>query len=285
MLTPCSRRLRCCLMLAFSTSLLGCAVHPYRAGVDLKTDRDVGLRPGEAQVQRGQPVLLVDSIGWLIGAPSKLLFLDHRIDNHDVSAETEQALTQYLALNGLDRVKVHVNRYDPGDDWSRLHRNESVGGLWRYTLGTIWVLHDTLIPGRLIGGDSYNPFTNTIRLYSDNPAIALREGAHAKAIAQTEWKGTSTAAAMLPLVPLFTESRALGDVLGYVAEHRRDLEQEAYETLYPSYAIGAPGALALGMTPVDRYMLQAVFAVPGHILGQVRSAQVPDRRETAFTGP
>jgi len=285
MITRLTVRLCCGLLLVFSTTLLGCAVHPYRAGVDLKTDLDVALRPGEAQVERGEPVLLVDSIGWLIGAPSKLLFLDHRIDNHDVSAETEQALTQYLALNGLDRVKVHVNRYDPGDDWSRLFRNESVGGFWKYTLGSIWVLHDTLIPGRLIGGDSYNPFTNTIRLYSDNPAIALREGAHAKAIAQTKWKGTATAAAMLPLVPLFSESRAVGDVLGYVAEHRSDLEQEAYETLYPSYAIGAPGALALGMTPVDRFLLQAAFAVPGHILGQVRSAQVPDRRETALAGP
>jgi len=282
MLTGLPPRLHCGLMLVFGTTLLGCAVHPYRAGVDLKTDLDLALQPGEAQVERGEPVLLVDSIGWLIGVPSKLLFLDHRIDNHDVSAETEQALAQYLALNGLDRVKVHVNRYDPGDDWSRLLRNESVGGLWRFTLGTIWVLHDTLIPGRLIGGDSYNPFTNTIRLYSDNPAIALREGAHAKAIAQTEWKGTSTAMAMLPLVPLFTESRAVGDVLGYVAEHRSDLEKEAYETLYPSYAIGA---LALGMTPVDRFLLQAVFAVPGHILGQAHSEQVLDRRETALAGP
>jgi len=95
----------------------------------------------------------------------------------------------------------------------------------------------------------------------------------------------STADAGLPLVPLFTESRALGDVFGYVAEHRRDLEQEAYQTLYPSYAIGAPGALSLGMTPVDRYLLQATFAIPGHILGQVRSAQIPDRRETALSGP
>ncbi len=285
MLTRLTVRLGCGLLLVFSTTLLGCAVHPYRAGVDLKTDLDVALQPGEAQVERGEPVLLVDSIGWLIGAPSKLLFLDRRIDNHDVSAETEQALTQYLALNGLDRVKVQINRYDPGADWSRLVRNESVGGLWRFTLGTAWVLYDTLVPGRLIGGDSYNPFTNTIRLYSDNPAIALREGAHAKAIAQTRWKGTATATAGLPLVPLFTESRALGDVFGYVAEHRRDLEQEAYQTLYPSYAIGAPGALSLGMTPVDRYLLQAAFAIPGHILGQVRLAQIPDRRETALSSP
>ncbi len=235
-------------------------------------------------------MLLVDSIGWLIGAPSKLLFLDHRIDNHDVSAETEQALTQYLALNGLDRVKVHVNRYDPGDDWSRLHRNESVGGLWRYTLGTIWVLHDTLIPGRLIGGDSYNPFTNTIRLYSDNPAIALREGAHAKAIAQTEWKGTEAASALLPFGWFFTEAQAIGDVIGYVAEYRHDLEKEAYETLYPSYAIGAPGAPGaaigvLGIPPENLLPLQAACAVAGHIVGHVRSARIPDHRETARLEP
>jgi len=240
-------------------------------------------------VERGEPLLLVDKLGWLLGTPSRILFLDHRIDNHDVSAGTEQALTEYLAVNGLDRVKVRINQYDPGGDWSRLARNESVGGFWRYTLGAIWVLNDTLIPGRLIGGDSYNPFTNTIRLYSDNPAIALREGAHAKAIAQTEWKGTSTAAAMLPYGSwLITEAEAIGDVIGYVAEYRHDLEKEAYETLYPSYAIGAPGAAytrTLRMPLVDLFLLQAACTVAGHIVGHVRSARIPDHRETARLEP
>jgi hypothetical protein len=282
---PFSSFLRCGLLLLLSTTLPGCAVHPYRPGIGLKTERDVALQPGETQVERGEPLLLVDKLGWLLGTPSRILFLDHRIDNHDVSAGTEQALTEYLAVNGLDRVKVRINQYDPGGDWSRLARNESVGGFWRYTLGAIWVLNDTLIPGRLIGGDSYNPFTNTIRLYSDNPAIALREGAHAKAIARTEWKGTATAAALLPIVPLFTEARAIGDVIGYVAEYRHDLEKEAYETLYPSYAIGAPGAASLGMPPVDSYLLQAACAVAGHIVGHVRSARIPDHRETARLEP
>jgi hypothetical protein len=90
---------------------------------------------------------------------------------------------------------------------------------------------------------------------------------------------------MLPVVPLFTEARAIGDVFGYVAEHRDDLEKESYKTLYPSYAIGTPGAISRGLTPVDRFLLQAAFAIPGHIAGQVRSGQVPDRHETAHWTP
>lgn len=42
-----------------------------------------------------------------------------------------------------------------------------MGWGWRYSIGMLSWLQYTLLPGRLFGGDHYNPYSNTISLYSD----------------------------------------------------------------------------------------------------------------------
>ena len=49
-----------------------------------------------------------------------------------------------------------------------------------YAIRSYYAVFYTIFPGRVFGGDRYNPFTNTINLYSDHPSIALHEAAHAK---------------------------------------------------------------------------------------------------------
>ncbi len=85
-----------------------------------------------------------------------------------------------------------------------------------------------------VGGDHYNPFTNTISLYSDIPAVAIHEGGHAKDFAQRTYKGTYAAAyVLLPGVPLYHEAKATSDALAYIREHETfEQEREAYRTLY-----------------------------------------------------
>src|SRR6476660_9000124 len=190
----------------------------------------------EDQIERGQPRPILDGAGWVLGIPSKIVLWDRRVDNHRISPETEAAISEYLALNELTSVKVRLNQYAPGDEWRRLVRNDAVGAGWRYTFGTVSWLGDTIIAGRVFGGDHYNPYTNTINIYSDAPAIGLHEAGHAKDFARRKYKGTYAALYVLPVMPLWHEAKATNDALGYVVQtHPPDEQKEAYRLLYPAY--------------------------------------------------
>ena len=81
-------------------------------------------------------------------------------------AWTEASILEYLDANGLCNVKVRLNQYAPGGEWSRLVRNGEMPMAWRWTLGMLSVVFYTIIPERVFaglqGGDHYNPYTNTI---------------------------------------------------------------------------------------------------------------------------
>jgi hypothetical protein len=255
---------------------MGCASAPYRYCGNLHTERDAPIAPGEAQIERGRPAPVLDGVGWVVGVPAKIIMLDHRIDNHNVSPETEMRLHEYLACNGLDKVKVRVNEYDPWGEWKRLTQNESVGWPLRYTFGTFSVVGYTLLPGRVFGGDVYNPFTNTISLYSDVPAVAVYEGGHAKDYAQTEYKGLYALACAVPGVRVvFHDAHASRDALGYLQENGTPQDiKEGYRAVCPAYALNASGPLAAATgVPLT---LPAVAA--GHVVGQVKAASVHDQQ-------
>ena len=194
------------------------------------------IADGEPQIERGKPRTVIDGFGWVWGIPSKLMLWNRNIENHRISPETETLLAEYLETNGLSDVKVRLNQYRPWDDWRRLTRNTSVAWPWRYTFGAVATLGETVVPGRLFGGDHYNPYTGTIHLYGDVPAIAFHEAAHAKDFSNRKYPGTYAAVYILPAVPLWHERIASNDVLSYVL-YRDDkrLQRQAYHILYPAY--------------------------------------------------
>ncbi|MCA9086385.1 MAG: hypothetical protein KDA81_20145, partial [Planctomycetaceae bacterium] len=127
----------------------GCATTPYTFGASNRYIESPQLAEITGpQFERGNPNVVLDSVGWVIGIPSKILLLDHRVDNHRVDRATEAEVAAYLEQNQLRTVKVRVNQYHPGDDWKRLVANKSVGAGWRYTLGALSVVGETLLPGR-----------------------------------------------------------------------------------------------------------------------------------------
>ncbi len=205
------------------------------------------IADGELQMERGKPRPIIDGFGWVWGIPSKLMLWNRKVENHRISAETESLLYDYLETNGLSDIKVRLNQYRPWDDWRRLTRNTSVAWPWRYTFGAVATLGETVVPGRLFGGDHYNPYTGTIHLYGDVPAIAFHEAAHAKDFANRRYPGNYAALYVIPTVPLWHERIATNDVLSYV-QYRNDrhLEREAYHTLYPAYGtyLGSAGGYA-----------------------------------------
>lgn len=244
------------------------------------------LADHESQIEIGRPVKWVDGFGnHFFSLPAKLILLNWKVDNHEIGEQTEEAIADYLATNGLCNVKVRLNQYAVGGEWSRLFRNKGVAAGWRYTLGILTVSMYTIFPERLLagfpfigGGDHYNPYTNTISLYSDVPAIALHEGGHAKDFAgksNRHWKGGYAALRLLPLVPLWQEGVASSDALSLLrSEGAARKERDAYPMLwgaYGTYVVGEVGR----WTPLGP-AISLGAAWTGKAMGWVRARFVPD---------
>ena len=232
------------------------------------------IADNEPQLERGQRRPIIDGFGWVWGIPSKLILWNRRIENHRISEETEMQMVEYLQTNGLTDVKVRLNQYRPWDDWRRLTRNKSVAAPWRYTFGAIATLGETIIPGRLFGGDHYNPYTATIHLYSDVPAIAFHEAGHAKDFSNKRHPGNYAALYVLPIVPLWHERIATNDAMSYVLyKNDAQLRREAYNVLYPAY--GTYGGNAIGYV-LPRYSSPLYLGgiLAGHAMGRWESSNV-----------
>ena len=294
--------------LPFTTSALlvaallatGCATTPYALPTHGETELTLKLREGEPQFERGEPNKWVDGFGhYFFSLFSKLILLNWKVNNHDVSPEIELALQRYLHLNGLCNTKVRLNQYAPGSEWQRLFRNEEMPAGWRYTIGILSVSFYTIFPERLLagfpiigGGDHYNPYTNTVSIYSGSRPIVIHEGGHAKDFAGKEnrhWKGAYAGLRAIPLVGipfiLWQEGVASSDALSFdLASATSRESRSAYRTLYPAYGtyIGGTPGIVLAQLPIDwwiQYAVQGSAIVAGHIVGQTRAAFVEARDE------
>jgi hypothetical protein len=228
-------------------------------------------------VERGAKRPVLDAVGWAVGIPSKLLLWNRRIDNHNISPETEVAIAKYLSDNELGHVKVRLNQYRPWDDMKRLTKNRTMAWPWRYTVGVVSVLGEGIFPGRIFGGDHFNPYTQTVHLYSDLPVIGFHEGAHAKDFSRRRYPGTYAAAYMLPIVPLYHESVASRDVMDYVSKlGDPQLEQQAYHLLYPAYGTYVGGAIG-AVIPAVSFPAYYGSVLAGHAAGRYASSRIPSR--------
>lgn len=258
----------------------GCATVPYEVGKDLELDDNLALAPDEPQFERGRPIAFLDFVGsWIFGLPSKILLLNLRVDNHKITPETEAAMAEYMKRNGLEKVKVRLNQYRPGAEWRRLAKNRAIHPGWRWTFGALATAGYTVFPGRLLGGDNYNPYTNTINLYSDHPLIAIHEAGHAKDSATKTLKGTYGAIYAIPFVPLWHEAQATGDAIGYVKDNHDSVgEKRAYRILYPAYFTYIGGSVAQ-FVPEYNLLIAVAAVIPGHIVGQTKALMVKDSSE------
>ena len=223
-----SRRMARSVALLVAISLAGCATaNPY-----------VGQGP-HPQVQRGRPVLVVDALGNILAVIPKIVLLDWRVADHAISPDTEAYVVKYLDghQQQVGTTQVQLNQYAPHHDLARLVRNHNVAWPYRLILGfPITLVFDVLLPGRLFPwGDYYNPWTDTVHVYSDHPAVGLHEIGHAYDTNRRRFKGTYAAIRMVPFVDLFQEMQATGEALDYLRETGdRPQELRAYKILYRS---------------------------------------------------
>jgi len=162
-----------------------------------------------------------------------------------------------------------------------LRQNQSVAWPIRYTVGTVWVAGYTLLPGRILGGDEYNPFTNTISIYSDVPAMALYQGGYAKDYAQRKYKGLYAVGYAVPGFGLWQEMQAAEDGLGYIQEKGDPQEIKAgYRTVYPLF-----GYRALSPFYIGDVSMSLPGLVGGHVvgLGDAVMTPTPEKAPTATT--
>jgi len=229
----------------------------------------------DPQFEHGQPRKVVDAVGWVFGIPKKIILWDRRAVNHHVSAETEQNLAQYLEANGLTSTKVRINQYDPIGEWHRLRANKEVGAGWRYTVGAFGTLAYTVFPGRLFGSDRYNPYTDSVYVYSDIPCLAQEQAGYAKLVHARPHPGTYAALTSLPVVQLWPEKQSKTDVLDYTLTNGTAAEQqEATRVLYAEFGaeIGGQASLLLG----SNLPLTLAGAGVGHVTAQYKTMTAPE---------
>ncbi len=232
----------------------------------------------QSQIEIGEPQSIIDGIGWAVGIPDKILLWDRRIDRHKISEPTILAAADYLEHNNLPHVKVRANQYAPLKDWKRLTKNKTISWPTRYTFGALSVAGEAVLPGRIFGGDHYNPFTQTIHLYSDIPAIALHESAHAKDFTRRRHQDAYAAAYLL--LPLWHETIASEDVFAYL-EDQGDKEQiaEAYRILYPAYGTYVGNTIG-GFSGSYALPIYLAGVAAGHVNGRVLAGNLPANDST-----
>jgi len=226
--------------------------------------------------ERGKPRPIIDAVGWIVGIPGRLLLWDPRVDNHHISRHTEAIVATYIEENDLHHIKVRMNQYAPLEDWRRLRKNKTVAWPYRYTLGLLSVAGEAIVPGRIFGGDHFNPFTSTVHIYSDLPSIGLHEAAHAKDFSRRDYPGTYALVYLLPIVPLWHERIATGDVIDFVQQMGdENLTRESYRILYPAYGTYVGGAAGFVLPDyADPLYFGAVLV--GHAAAHHHSYSIPE---------
>lgn len=258
----------------------GCATVPYHYGKDVEYIKARTPVPDNTpQITCGRPNRFLDASDWIWPNSlfGKLILWNVKVDSHQISTNTVAAMRQYLDDNELKDVRVRINDHRPGLELRRTLKNRAIAPGWRYTIGMYAWLMYAIMPGRFFGGDNYNPYSNTIHVYSDLIPVALHEGGHSKDFAGRTYKGTyAFLYSIVPLFNLYPEAKASSDALSYLRA-KGDVAQSksAYKLLYPAYGTYLGGNLAQFAAGPIVYAVQAGVVIPAHIVGRVKAHNVP----------
>lgn len=273
MLTWCRHLARWWLAGALLLGAGGCAAVPYEYGAS----RNATSQDSPAVlIEYGEPNKTLDRLAWCADLPSRIIHFRSEVDDRQISSETTDKLEAYLKQNGLTDVHVYINHYDPQGQWRRLRENERIAPGWRYSVGALSVVGYTLFPVRVYGGDRYNPYTNSLNLAADVPAVILSEAAVAKDVYSRSMPGTYATLNQLPLISLWKSSNAIGDVVGYARDQDDwDLEKEAYHKLYPRFGMQTT---SVGGILLPSIWLRPVLHLSGAAVGHVAGRRMIARR-------
>ena len=121
-----------------------------------------------------------------------------------------------------------------------------------------------------MGGDWYNPFTDSVHLYSDIPAIGLSKAAYAKDVHSRSLPGTYASFQDAPIIGLYHEKLANDEVVNHLKQHGSAAQvAEAERILDPDFS-GSVGAQTLGFLPYGNVYGRAAGALVGQAARQIK---------------
>lgn len=229
-----------------------------------------------ASISLGQRLPFVDTLGRVFSYANKLIFLNTRFEDHEPDPRVVQALHDFVDEHRLDGLHIRLNEYNPLDDLRRLLMNGRVNLLLRLFFGLPLWLATTLSVGRLFGGDHYNPWSDTVHLFSSHMGIALHETGHALDFRRRRVPGLYALTRYIPGVALYQEYLASRYAVEFMrARGMHEDELRALRILYPAYSTYVFGAL------VELFPSAGVrsFLFPAIALGHVLGVQHARKRE------
>jgi hypothetical protein len=224
--------LLCFAILGMISLSSGCASKRYLSADRQSTFQSESL--ASDSITFGQPNERLDKVEHVLMAPRR--WVRSLRDKEDVKTEPyvreqpPEIALEYLATNQLSGIHVDVDVYQPKLQWQRLREADHIGPLAKYSLGTISLLREALMPARVFNQDRYNHFTKTLSLNSHNEASALYESAMVKEHVTARFPGVATVLQRLPIGTTIARVQAGSDSLTYA---RSTGETELEESLYP----------------------------------------------------
>ncbi|MEK6826933.1 MAG: hypothetical protein AABX99_00415 [Nanoarchaeota archaeon] len=163
-----------------ATEKIGSNILEYIKSVEKLVDRTTE-KIGSNTLEYAFDDPLSKGISFIGNLPYKLILLSKDVGNYP-RENTQKYISEYIADEKLENVTVRIGHNRVVKDTIRLFKDEKLKDI--SLLGKIFLG----IPSTILGGiyskftraDYYNPFTRTAVIYSDVPAIAVHELAHAK---------------------------------------------------------------------------------------------------------
>ncbi len=265
--------------LALSALTCSCATVPYHPTSAVDYPGFYPCARNEPEVVVGTPHGLLDASDWYWPGSllSKLLLWNGKVDSHEISDETIETLIQFCREHELGDTRIRINAYSVGEEWRRTFSNTNIHPVWRYPFGFLAWLQYTILPGRFFGGDNYNPYSNTINLYSDLKPIALHEAGHAQDFARQRHKGVYAFLYLVPFANLYHEAAASSTALSYIETYQPvDQQKEACHLLYPAYATYVGGNVGQYVFTAAYWPVYLGSVGVGHIVGRTSAAFIPE---------
>jgi hypothetical protein len=113
--------------------------------------------------------------------------------------------------------------------------------------------------------------------------MVLREAAYGKDVHSQKLPGTYSVIQDLPILGLWSDSRAVRDVIGYAREQEDwDVEKEAYHVLFPQMGIASTsiGGIFLSSAWWGGAALGAGGAAVGHVTGRSIAKREQSKHDT-----
>lgn len=279
-------------------------INPFAARIN-PSPEITGAKREDIVVEVGASNVIVDGIRNILSIPYKIMLLNNNIGSGNISADVIEKVKDYLHKNGLHDVEVSANQYKPQSVWYRTLTNPKTSLISKLFLGIPNAAGYTISIPKLTAQmpDSYDTFSNTVFLSTNELSAALHECGHAKDFNSKENPGLyHLVCKLIPGGILYAEYQASNNAIQYLRQEGDTAELKraytylpvAYATYVESFAfpiiaslgtyVSASNYFSLGnwipSASRDDYQVASIIAAIaiGHLVGRVMASYVEEKK-------